>query len=238
MRVSGVVAPSQSLKGATVTPSLKALYPEQSDVQAKVCTKCGLDKSLDDFCKNKNGRLGRTSACRDCTKKSRDAYREANRAIINKHALEYYYKNRPVVLEKVRKARVIDPDKIRIQCKTLRDNNPERYAEYQLTGRLRRFGVDIDWYARTINAQGGKCAICKTTKPRHAGEMFCIDHNHNCCGEKKACDKCRRGLLCFVCNTRLSFIESEWKRDAINYLNKYKHNDDKNTEQPLLFDGF
>lgn len=45
------------------------------------------------------------------------------------------------------------------------------------------------------------------------GQRIHIDHNHNLgChpGEKQACDRCRRGLLCLPCNIALGFIEAKY----------------------------
>lgn len=37
---------------------------------AKTCTKCSVDKPLENFYKNKNGLFGRLATCKDCTKQA------------------------------------------------------------------------------------------------------------------------------------------------------------------------
>lgn len=45
---------------------------------SKKCTKCEEIKELSCFYKHKRGKEGRTSKCKECTKKEAAAYREAN----------------------------------------------------------------------------------------------------------------------------------------------------------------
>lgn len=87
--------------------------------------------------------------------------------------------------------------------------------------RFERFGVDRQWYDDTIALQDFRCGICGSKEPRGFGERFAIDHDHSCCGERKACDNCRRGLLSFPCNAALYLIESGWFKQALDYLKKY-----------------
>jgi hypothetical protein len=52
------------------------------------------------------------------------------------------------------------------------------------------------------------CAMCG--EPFELGQHIAVDHDHNlgCHPEgKRACDACRRGLLCLRCNTGLGYIE-------------------------------
>jgi ribosomal protein S27AE len=46
---------------------------------AKTCTKCGLEKLLDAFQPNPNGRYGRKSTCRECNLKATREWRQTNR---------------------------------------------------------------------------------------------------------------------------------------------------------------
>lgn len=71
------------------------------------------------------------------------------------------------------------------------------------------YGISIVEYELILEAQGGKCAICKGgTSKRH----FAVDHNHKT-GEV-------RGLLCGRCNTALArFMDNRtnvWR--AYRYL--------------------
>ena len=61
-----------------------------------------------------------------------------------------------------------------------------------------------------LAAQGGKCAVCGTTKPGGMGR-FHIDHDHACCPYNKnygkVCGKCTRGLVCFSCNQMIGYAK-------------------------------
>jgi recombination endonuclease VII len=72
-----------------------------------------------------------------------------------------------------------------------------------------------------VDAQNNRCAIC--------GDSFVtnpdIDHDHTCCGKKKSCSKCRRGLLCRQCNMTIGKMKESpaLLRKAADYLEKWKH---------------
>lgn len=83
-----------------------------------------------------------------------------------------------------------------------------------------------DWkyntdYAAMLASQGGRCAICGTAEPRGKGK-FHVDHDHSCCGEKRSCGKCVRGLLCQRCNTGIGYFDDnpDLMRKAIEYVSR------------------
>jgi hypothetical protein len=55
----------------------------------KTCTKCGIEKSLDDFHKAKQARDGRRSRCKDCCIASRREYVAANLEHVRSYARQY-----------------------------------------------------------------------------------------------------------------------------------------------------
>ena len=66
----------------------------------RVCRKCGQEKPLSEFVKNKECVLGRTHTCKQCEAEKNRKWREAN------------------------------PEKYREQFRTRRAANPEKYREY------------------------------------------------------------------------------------------------------------
>jgi hypothetical protein len=100
------------------------------------------------------------------------------------------------------------------------ENNPERSRYSARNRRLKHiYGVDIDWYEKTLEDQGGGCAICGVKQNRTSGRShwnFAVDHNHET-GEI-------RGLLCNPCNRAMGMLgdKVESLTRAIEYLKKYE----------------
>lgn len=83
-------------------------------------------------------------------------------------------------------------------------------------------GVQTAQYNEMLAAQGGCCAICRTTKPGGQGDKygrFHVDHDH--------ATGVVRGLLCQRCNVGLGFFldDSSRLRAAIGYLERVAAND-------------
>ena len=77
----------------------------------KKCTKCGIDKELDQYHKNKLGAFGRNSKCKECVKKyflenkekikkQQKHYRDKNKDKILSYVKEYRKKNKDLISEK------------------------------------------------------------------------------------------------------------------------------------------
>jgi hypothetical protein len=70
------------------------------DITYKTCSKCGEEKLLTDFYKNKNCKDGYRNVCKDCCKEKQNQYRNDNRDIVLEKKKKYYYDNRDIILEK------------------------------------------------------------------------------------------------------------------------------------------
>lgn len=130
------------------------------------------------------------------------------------------------------------------ECSGRRDlQRYERQKEYELARRsahyfankpserkrkkkwaMSRYGATQEWYNQKLTEQGGGCALCETTIPSKRSSYMHIDHRHGCCPNGKACDRCRRGLLCSRCNGTLERVESVpgWSEKALAYLARYR----------------
>lgn len=76
-----------------------------------------------------------------------------------------------------------------------------------------RHHITLERYNEMLAEQGGVCAIC--SEPPH-GERprLHVDHDHRCCPDsKRTCGRCVRRLLCFSCNSKIGWLETNW--DAI-----------------------
>ena len=102
--------------------------------------------------------------------------------------------------------------------KKWREANPdkERNKHYQ-----RRFKIGIEEYNVMHDQQSGLCAICnqpETVSSKEDGtpNWLAVDHDHKT-GKVRA-------LLCFKCNTTLSYFEKHEQSIAnvIDYLEKHK----------------
>ena len=57
-----------------------------------------------------------------------------------------------------------------------------------------KYGIGVKEYRRMLNAQHGKCAVCKKP-PKNKNRSMSVDHDHKT-GEV-------RGLLCYFCNYKV-----------------------------------
>ena len=72
------------------------------------------------------------------------------------------------------------------------------------------FGITKAEWQSLHQDQGGLCALCN--HPEGKNSRLSVDHDHSCCGPKRACKNCIRGLLCDLCNRMLGFAE---QREAV-----------------------
>ena len=81
----------------------------------RVCRKCGQEKPLEEFAKNKECVLGHSHTCKHCKRE---------------HACKYRADNHEKVLERTRKWRVDNPEKVREYDRKYRADNHEKILEY------------------------------------------------------------------------------------------------------------
>lgn len=58
-----------------------------------------------------------------------------------------------------------------------------------------------------LEAQGGCCAVCKSTDP--GGKGWQTDHDRSCCPTLTTCGECIRGILCTRCNRAMGMFEDD-----------------------------
>lgn len=112
------------------------------------------------------------------------------------------------------------------QCSVARhrarvDADATVYRRIEWPSKLRRlYGLSIAEYDALFNAQGGRCAICRSDNPRSRGykkqasAKFCVDHNH-------ATGRVR-GLLCTACNRAIGLLRDDLVnvQNMLSYLQK------------------
>lgn len=159
-------------------------------ITEKKCSKCGVEKPITEFYKNKLGKYGVRSYCKICELLWGDKWRK-NHPERAKEIQKNYKKN--------------NPEKYKASQKKYRDTHKEeihqRFVEYKAghpevvrDNHIRsRYGISIDDYNKIFIKQDGRCAICGENQ----SERLAIDHDH-ITGEI-------RGLLCRKCNLMLGY---------------------------------
>jgi len=112
----------------------------------KKCNKCGLEKDLTCFHKDKSKKDGLVTQCKECVSKRSKSYYLENKEKINKYVREYckkkenkkriaeqmsqfYQKNREELLRRATLYREENKEKIVIEQKIYREKNKEKLAE-------------------------------------------------------------------------------------------------------------
>lgn len=146
----------------------------------KKCTKCNLNKSLDNFYKNKNSKDGLQNQCKVCSNAASVAWYKAN-----------------VEIERAKK-------------KSWRQRNPDKAKFQYRRDNLKNYGLTINEWNLLFEKQKGLCAICnlpETVLLKGKVKRLAIDHCHKT-GKVRGllCAKCNKsiGLL----NEDLRLLES------------------------------
>jgi hypothetical protein len=91
------------------------------------------------------------------------------------------------------------------------DRATEKRHLQQRKHRLKRYNLTLEEYAKLAASQKNLCAICQKPETKPNVKYLSVDHDH-ITGKV-------RGLLCYVCNTRIGILENElWRKAAENYL--------------------
>jgi hypothetical protein len=90
---------------------------------SKKCSKCGIEKSLEEFSKDKSSKDGYISHCKECIKK----YQEKNKDKIKEQRKKYKEENKDKIKESDKKYRVDNKE----QIKKYQEENKEKLKEYR-----------------------------------------------------------------------------------------------------------
>jgi len=158
----------------------------------KRCRKCGGDKPLSEFYRQK----GR-----------RDGYRNDCKACFSARSKQWYLRNREHAIAQVQAWQRANPERVKATRKAARS----RRRPIDRDARLRRvFGLSSEQYEAMLAEQGGGCALCRRTPP--PGRSLHVDHHHE--------SGVVRGLLCFSCNAAMGQLREDKLliADSIVYL--------------------
>jgi len=161
----------------------------------KTCTKCGVEKPLDQFSRKLNGLQ---SKCKSCVKLFNREHYEKNRRERIANQKEYYLAN---------------AESIKQYKKEWRKQNPELIREYYLE---RHYGITVKQFDELLEKQKGNCAICFSELPK--SHHTHVDHDHKTGAVRGIlCHGCNTGIGLFKEN--VTSLQS-----AIQYLQRNQGN--------------
>ena len=150
----------------------------------KICSKCGIEKPLSEFCNHKGRKLNKHYYCKQCTK---DIYR-INREHVRQQQKDYYQKNKEYFAKKAKKwaekhqeeratyqkeyyqiTKERDKKKRRESNKRWLKNNPHKNKEYLENKKSRKLKAKgefrVEDIQRMAELQQHKCLACGKKKP-------------------------------------------------------------------------
>lgn len=124
--------------------------------KSRSCAKCGVEKPLEEFHRQKDGKFGRRSLCKVCTAKYREGnrekirerarqYREGNPEKVREAAARYREGNREKILEWHRRYGKENLEKIRERHRQYREANPEKRAANRAKRRAAKLNRTPSW---------------------------------------------------------------------------------------------
>ena len=164
----------------------------------KVCSKCGEDKSLDDFprYKSKEGAVchkGQCLICFNASRKAKDAaYRERNRERVREQGRRWqrantdvgalwYQKNRDEILRKSREERVEANKDARLALAKRQEERAERQKKY---------AAKLEAAKALADKCMKRCATCGEAKP--FSSFGVVTFSSGTKGQRSYCGECRR----------------------------------------------
>lgn len=185
-------------------------------IQEKLCPRCKRTKSVLDFGKDKNQVDGFARACKPCTTRLREIYRERMAARERGEKLPLLCAD---CLQE-RDSSEFDPVELkkmglRAICKACHRIRKREYLRNIHHYRISRtYGLSPSQYADLLSDHSGRCAICGGV-PDDSENPLVVDHDHRT-GKV-------RGLLCHHHNVALGMIREDAGilKAMIEYLQKH-----------------
>lgn len=166
-------------------------------MEVKSCSKCGVEKEISLFNRDKSKASGYRSWCKDCDNiNSRHQYNKDPQARRDKRK-EFYYANRE--------------DEIQRRGE-FRKKNVDMHRGHKY---MQLYGITLDQYEDMRCAQNYKCAVCGLDEKDNKNQKLFVDHCHDTLKV--------RGLLCHWCNAALGSFKdnTDVLEKAIAYLKEH-----------------
>ncbi len=104
----------------------------------KVCTKCGEEKGLEEYCKDKRFKDGLRSHCKACIRE----YRQENKERIKEQKKQHYQENKDRIKSRQKHYRQENKERINKYSKQHYQENKDRYLECHKQYAKKRYSVD------------------------------------------------------------------------------------------------
>jgi len=165
----------------------------------KRCSKCGIEKELEDFQHNKNCKSEREGICKECRKKYRARYHKANRKVVLKQMHDYYEKNKEEILTAKHDYREAHIEKCKeynrkyyiIRAKKIKESSAQEQKAYRrkVNGQQRALRRSPNGRMNMINALHKRRAFEKNVKntltAQQWGKIIQMQNNRcNLCKKK------------------------------------------------------
>jgi hypothetical protein len=116
---------------------------------SKICKKCGVEKSLDDYYIHNGMKDKHLNTCKKCDNKKTREYQIEHKDQMAKYSEKYRLKY------------------------------IETYADYARNTKYKQnYGITIEDYNKMFDDQNGLCAICSNPESKGRSKHFHVDHDH------------------------------------------------------------
>lgn len=188
-------------------------------METKVCSKCKIDKSVDQFYVKSKSSDGIDYYCKSCRNKANAKVHETTSRVCSIDGCDrsYYTKGycRRHYARVLRTGGTDRTNKIYDKERVYITSDGYSYAlEYIKRYNLKyTYNLSLEKYNEMIE---DGCYVCKGK-----GDITLhVDHDHNCCSGSRSCGDCVRGILCHRCNVAVDKYEQGILRDNYPLLNE------------------
>jgi len=169
-------------------------------MSTKLCMKCNIKKSLDDFYRSNQAKDGKSTYCKVCCREDKKIFYQNNKESIQEYVRGYRTANREKVNANLRRYYKENAEVLKAKKKIKYDEDPQKFQKQTRAIKLKsEYGLTIAKYDIMVIIQAGRCAIC-AGPPVH-GKRLTVDHCH--------VSGTVRGLLCSNCNVALGLFQEK-----------------------------
>lgn len=159
----------------------------------KTCTKCGVEKELGEFYKERGCSDGHRGSCKNCVKEYKARYREANKEKTAARAKIYYEANAAKIKTRAKEwGKTNNGRMVTRKMAYYKANRESILAKAKIAAHRRLYNLREGEREEMIDMQGGCCIMCNTALEVDRPNKVHVDHCHDT-GEV-------RGIMCQDCN--------------------------------------